>query len=118
MKQLNGLFICLALLALANPVLAADSAGSITITAPVNGAVLPGAMGNKLDFNVHLGPNGNHVHIYVDDQDPIVFRDVSHCPCSVALPKLSSGKHTIVVKEATSGHAMTGVQSSVTATVK
>jgi hypothetical protein len=118
MKQLNGLFICFALVALASPVLAADSAGSITITAPVDGAVLPGAMGNKVDFNVHLGPNGNHVHIYVDDQDPIVFRDVSHCPCSVDLPKLSSGKHTIAIKEATSGHAMTGVQSSVTATVK
>ncbi len=118
MKQLNGLFICLALLALANPVLAADSAGSITITSPVNNAVLQSATGNKLEFNVHLSPNGNHVHVYVDDQDPIVFRDVSHCPCSIALPKLSSGKHTIVVKEATSSHAMTGVQSSVTATVK
>jgi hypothetical protein len=118
MKQLNGLFICLALLALANPVLAADSAGSITITSPVNDAVLQSATGNKLEFNVHLSPNGNHVHVYVDDQDPIVFRDVSHCPCSIALPKLSSGKHTIVVKEATSSHAMTGVQSSVTATVK
>jgi len=117
MKQLNGLFICLALLALANPVLAADSAGSITITSPANGAMLQSA-GNKLEFNVHLGPNGNHVHVYIDDQDPIVFRDVSHCPCSIALPKLSSGKHTIVVKEATSSHAMTGVQSSVTATVK
>jgi hypothetical protein len=117
MKQLNGLFICFALVALASPALAADSAGSITISAPAKDAVL-GAMGNKVEFNVHLGPNGNHVHIYVDDQDPIVFRDVSHCPCSVALPKLSSGKHTIVIKEATSGHAMTGVQSSVTATVK
>jgi len=118
MKQLNGLFICLALLALANPVLAADSVGSITITSPVNDAVLQSATGNKLEFNVHLSPNGNHVHVYVDDQDPIVFRDVSHCPCSIALPKLSSGKHTIVVKESTSSHAMTGVQSSVTATVK
>ena len=118
MKQLNGLFICLALLALANPVFAADSAGSITITSPVNNVVLQSATGNKLEFNVHLSPNGNHVHVYVDDQDPIVFRDVSHCPCSIALPKLSSGKHTIVVKESTSSHAMTGVQSSVTATVK
>ncbi len=118
MKQLNSLFIGFALLALASPVLAADSAGSITITSPVNDAVLQSATGNKLEFNVHLSPNGNHVHVYVDDQDPIVFRDVSHCPCSIALPKLSSGKHTIVVKEATSGHAMTGMQSSVTATVK
>jgi hypothetical protein len=118
MKQLNGLFICFALFALASPVLAADSAGSITITSPANGAMLQSATGNKLEFNIHLSPNGNHVHVYVDDEDPIVFRDVSRCPCSIALPKLSSGKHTIVVKEATSSHAMTGVQGSVTATVK
>jgi hypothetical protein len=118
MKKLNRLFIGFALIALTSPVFAADAAGSITITSPAKDAVLQSATGNKLEFNVHLSPNGNHVHIYVDDQDPIVFRDVSHCPCSIDLPKLSSGKHTIVVKEATSGHAMTGVQGAVTATVK
>lgn len=117
MKRFIGLFFGFALAALLSPVFAADS-GSITITSPANGAMLPSDSGNKLEFNVHLSPNGNHVHIYVDDQDPIVFRDVSHCPCSIKLPSLSSGKHTIVVKEATSGHAMTGVQASVTATVK
>ena len=118
MKQFISLFFGFALVALVSPVFAADSAGSITITSPVNDAVLQSATGNKLEFNVHLSPNGNHVHVYVDDQSPIVFRDVSHCPCSVALPNLSSGKHTIVVKEATSSHAMTGEQSSVTVTVK
>jgi len=116
MKPLNGFSICLALLALANPALAADSAamGSITITSPANDAVLQSATGNKLEFNVQLSPKGHHVHVYVDDQDPIVFRDVNNCPCSVPLPKLSSGKHTIMVKEATSSHAPTGVQSAVT----
>ncbi|HSM98431.1 MAG TPA: hypothetical protein VLS47_05395 [Gallionella sp.] len=118
MKQLNSLFIGLALTALASPVMAADAAGSITISAPADGAVLQSGSGNKLAFNVHLSPTGNHVHIYVDEQSPIVFRDVGSCPCSIELPKLSPGKHSIVVKEATSGHAMTGVQSSVTATVK
>jgi hypothetical protein len=117
MKQLKSLFIGFALVVLSSPAWPADSAGSITITSPANGAMLQGA-GNKLEFNVHLSPNGNHVHIYVDDQAPIVFRDVSHCPCSIDLPTLSSGKHTITVKEATSSHAMTGVQGTVTATVK
>ncbi|MBI3479914.1 MAG: hypothetical protein HY016_06105 [Nitrosomonadales bacterium] len=116
MKQRYSLFIGLALFVAASQVVAAE--GSITITSPVNDAVLQSATENKLAFNVQLSPKGNHVHVYVDDQDPIVVRDVSHCPCSVALPKLSSGKHTIVVKEATAGHAPTGVQGSVTATVK
>lgn len=120
MKYLNKMIICFALVSLTNPLFAADSVamGSITITSPINDAVLQSATENKLEFNLHLSPNGNHVHVYIDDQDPIVFRDVSRCPCNIALPKLSSGKHTIVVKEATSGHAMTGVQASLTATVK
>ncbi len=117
MKQFKSLFIGFALVALASPVFAADSAGSITITSPANGAVLQSGTGNKLVFNVHLSPDGNHVHIYVDDQHPIVDRDVS-CPCTVDLPNLSPGKHTIVVKEATSSHALTGVESTVKATVQ
>jgi hypothetical protein len=117
MKLLTSLYIVVSFLVLANPVLAAD-AGSITITSPANGAMLASGSGNKLDFSIHLGPGGNHVHIYVDDQSPIEFRDVSHCPCSIDLPSLSPGKHMIVIKEATSSHALTGLQASVTATVK
>jgi hypothetical protein len=118
MKQFIGLMFGVALAALANPVVAADSAGSIAITSPANGAVLQSDSGNKLGFNVHLGPNGNHVHIYVDDQNPIVFRDVGHCPCSINLPVLKSGKHTVVVKEATASHALTGVEGTVAFSVK
>lgn len=120
MKLLKYLLICFALATPANSVLAAEAAAnaSITITSPADGAVLQSAMGNKLDFNVQLSPKGNHVHIYVDDQKPIVFRDVGRCPCNVDLPQLTPGKHTIAVKEATSSHALTGVQGTVTVTVK
>jgi hypothetical protein len=118
MKKLNTALLAFAIVALSGVVYAAESEGSITITSPANGAVLKSGSGNKLEFNVHLSPNGNHVHIYVDDQDPIVDRNVSHCPCSIDLPDLSPGKHTIVVKEATVSHALTGVQGSVTATVQ
>ncbi len=117
MKRLISLFFGFVLVALASPVLAAD-AGSISITSPANGAMVGSGSGNKLTFDVHLGPTGNHVHIYVDDQNPIVFRDASHCPCSIDLPDLSAGKHTIVIKEATVSHALTGVQASVTVTAK
>jgi hypothetical protein len=118
MNQLKNLFIGLALVILAGPVLAADSAGSITIISPANGAMLQSGSGDKLEFNVHLSPNGNHVHIYVDDQSPIVDRDIHNCPCSIDLPDLSPGKHTIAVKEATVSHALTGVEGSTTVTVK
>ncbi len=123
MKLLDHVTVCVALAALAvlaNPVLAADSAGAgaIAILAPTSDAVLQSGVENKLEFNVKLSPRGHHLHIYVDDQDPIIARNVAHCPCNVALPKLAPGKHVIVIKEATSSHAMTGVEGSVAVTVK
>ena len=74
--------------------------------------------GNKLEFNVHLSPDGNHVHIYIDDQRPIIDRDIHNCPCSIDLPNLTPGKHTIAVKEATVSHALTGIEGVTTVTVK
>lgn len=120
MKLLKHLLICFSLAIPTSSVLAADAAadGSITITSPADGAVLQSAMGNKVDFDVHLNTQGNHVHIYVDNQKPIVYQDVGRCPCSVDLPDLTPGKHTIAIKEATSSHALTGIQSIVTVTVK
>jgi len=91
---------------------------SITILAPKNGAVLSSGAANKLEYNVHLSPTGNHLHIYIDNQKPLVDRYVSHCPCGVNLPSLASGKHVIAVKEVTSAHVLTGLQSVVTFTVK
>ena len=99
---------------LASSAYAAD--GAITITSPANGATIQGNALNKLDFNVKLSPNGNHLHIYVDDGNPIIDRDIGHCPCSIDLPKLAPGKHVIAVKEATVSHALTGVESAVTVT--
>ena len=97
---------------------AALAAGSITVISPKDGAVLDSGSGNKLEYNVELSPNGNHLHVYVDGGRPIIDRNVSGCPCSIDLPDLSSGKHEIVIKEATSSHAMTGLETSVSFSVK
>ena len=94
------------------------AAGSITILSPKEGATLPSGSGDKLEYNVTLGPDGNHLHVYVDNQDPIVDRNVSGCPCSIDLPDLSPGKHVIFVKEATAGHVLTGLQTKVSFDVK
>lgn len=96
---------------------AADS-GSITILSPKAGSVLQSGVVSKLEYNLHLSPEGNHLHVYVDDGNPIIVRNVSGCPCSMTLPALSPGKHTIVIKEAKAGHSPTGVEGSVTVTAK
>jgi hypothetical protein len=110
------LFVAMAAITFANAA-CAGSLGSMTIISPKEGAVLQGS-GNKLEYTVDLSPNGHHLHIYVDNQDPIIGRKVSGCPCSVDLPVLAPGKHVIAVKEATAGHSLTGLQGSVTFTVK
>ncbi len=97
---------------------AEEPMGSVSIISPKKDAVLKSDAANKLEFDVKLGPNGNHVHIYVDNGSPIVDRDIGYCPCTIDLPKLSPGKHTIAVKEATAAHALTGAQATVTVTVK
>jgi hypothetical protein len=94
------------------------AAGSVTILAPKDGAVLDSGSGVKLTYNVTLSPEGNHLHIYVDNGSPIIDRDVSGCPCSLTLPDLAAGAHQVAVKEATVNHHLTGVQSVVSFTVK
>ncbi len=112
-----ALAACAALLAGASLAAAAES-GSITILSPHEGAVVSSGAAPTLEYNVHLSPNGSHLHVYVDDQNPIIVRKVSDCPCSVALPALGPGKHVIVIKEASAAHSPTGVQGSVTITAK
>jgi len=109
-------FIVLSTLMLQGTALA--ESGSITIIKPTNGETLKSGSNNVLEYNVKLSPTGNHLHIYIDDQSPIIVRKVTMCPCSMDLPTLSPGKHTIAVKEATVNHALTGLESSVSFTVK
>jgi hypothetical protein len=92
--------------------------GSLTISSPQNGSIVVANTMLKLTYNVKLGPEGNHLHIYVDDQKPIVVRNVAGCPCTVDLPALSVGKHVILIDEARADHSLTGVKSSIVITAK
>ncbi|HXH72413.1 MAG TPA: hypothetical protein VNI58_06345 [Mariprofundaceae bacterium] len=95
-----------------------ESSGSITLLSPKNGQTFKKGTGLKLRYDVHLSPTGNHLHVYVDDQNPIIDRNVEHCPCSLKLPDLAPGMHSIAVKEATANHVLTGVESTVSFSVK
>lgn len=98
-------------------VVAADM-GSLTISSPQNSSIVTANTMLKLTYNVKLSPEGNHLHIYVDDQKPIVVRNVTGCPCTVDLPALSVGKHVIPIDEARADHSLTGIKSSIVITAK
>lgn len=96
----------------------ADASGSISIISPTANQVLKSGDDVKLKYNVRLSPNGNHIHVYVDNHRPIIDHDVQGCPCTLMLPSLAAGKHRVVMKEATVHHHLTGVSSSVTFSVQ
>lgn len=84
--------------------------GSITIDAPKDGATLAANAGVKVEYKVQHTADGNHLHFYVDNGDPTIVRSWSG---TEVLPALSAGKHEICIKEATKGHALTGLQKCV-----
>ena len=89
--------------------------GSIQITSPQDGATINGQSDNELMFDVHPSPDGNHVHIYVDDGRPTIVRKWKD---SFTLPMLSPGKHEICVKEAMVNHILAGLQKCISVTAK
>lgn len=115
-RVIVGCFLALSFFISGSVAFAAD--GSITILEPKNGADLASGSGNELKYEVQLSPSGNHLHVYIDDMSPMIVREVKNCPCSIKLPKLAAGKHMVDIKEATSSHALTGVGSSVSFSVK
>lgn len=96
----------------------AASSGLILILNPKDGAVVKAGSPSKLTYNVKPGSEGHHLHVYVDNQKPIIERNVTGCPCSLELPALSAGKHTVVIEEARIDHSLTGVHSAIELTAK
>ena len=102
-----------ALLACAQLSLAEEA--SVKITAPADGAKLDAMAQNKLVFEVMPGPKGDHSHLYVDEKEVGILRQLKG---SYALAKLSPGQHDICVKVVDKGHTPIGVEQCVKVTVK
>lgn len=70
---------------------------------------------NRLVYEVEPGPRGDHVHVYVDDKEVGILRQLKG---SYALETLSPGRHTICVKVVNKAHTPIGVQDCVSASVE
>ncbi|MEK6707379.1 MAG: hypothetical protein AABY81_01020 [Pseudomonadota bacterium] len=91
----------------------AESA-SIKITSPTDGAKLDAIAQNKVVYEVMPGPKGDHVHLYVDNKEAAILRQLKG---SYALETLAPGKHDICVKVVDKGHTPIGVEQCVKVTV-
>lgn len=88
---------------------------SAKITFPPNGAKLDAMSLNRVDYEVSPGPNGDHVHLYVDNKEAAILRKLSG---SHALESLPSGMHTLCVKVVNKAHVPIGVEQCVKVTVE
>jgi hypothetical protein len=93
--------------------LAADA--SVTISSPRDGAKISPKTEVDVVYEVTLGPNGNHVHLYVDSNDAVVLRALKG---SHSVGTLAAGKHEICVKVVTKAHTPIGAQACVNVSVE
>ena len=84
--------------------------GSVKITSPADGSKLDPMVQNKLVYEVVPGPDGDHVHIYVDNKEVAILRQLKG---SYALAALSPGPHDICVRVVNKSHTPIGVEQCV-----
>jgi hypothetical protein len=88
----------------------AMSAGSVVITSPKDGATLSAMSENKMDYEVKLGSGDDHFHVWIDGERGGPVRDLKG---TLTLPKMTAGKHAIIVKIVDKAHLPTGPEKSV-----
>ena len=89
--------------------------GKVTITSPKPGATLDAMEENQVVYEVDPGPRGDHVHVYVDNQEVGILRKLKG---SYTLETLSPGKRDICVKVVNKAHVPVGIEQCVQVTVK
>jgi len=113
--QIAASILALAGACFAAPTLAADmdmsmNKGGIMITSPKDGATLSAMGENKMEYAINLGAGDDHFHVWVDGEKSGPQRELKG---SYMLPKMTPGKHAIIVKIVDKAHVPTGIEKSV-----
>ncbi len=90
-------------------------AGSITISAPLDKATVSQNDDVEITYAATLGPNGDHLHLYLDNKRIDVLHQLKG-KADVGLIPL--GDHKICLAENTSSHVPTGLETCITVTSK
>lgn len=88
--------------------------GQVEITAPKEGATLDAMAENRVVYKVDPGPKGDHVHVYVDDKEVGIVRQLQG---GYALGALESGNRNICIKVVNKAHTPIGIEECVRVTV-
>ena len=87
---------------------------SVKITAPAEGARLDAMAKTSVAYEVMPGPRGDHVHLYVDNKEAAILRQLKG---SYTLTSLAPGPHDLCVKVVDKGHTPIGVEQCVKVSV-
>ena len=96
------------------PLALADNA-SVTISSPADGAKLSRTAQTKINYEVIPGSKGDHAHLYLDNKDQAVLRQLKG---SHTLDALVLGKHEICITVVTRAHTPIGVQKCIKISVE
>lgn len=89
------------------------SAGTVSISSPVDGAKLPGSSA-KIVFDITAAPKGEHVHVYVDGDEVGRLHELKG---SYTVDKLAVGKHWLCIRVVDKGHTPIGAEKCVSVIV-
>ena len=93
----------------------AAAMSKIDITSPADGARLDARAQNKLDYNVTLGGDADHIHVYMDGDRVAMLREMKG---SYPLEYMAQGKREICIKVTNRNHTPMGVERCITAMVE
>jgi len=106
MRILKPLIISIFLSSYVPVVVAADT--TVTISSPIDGAKINRKSKIEVSYEVIPGPNGDHVHLYVDGKEAVVIRKLKSI---YTVEPLDPGKHAICIKIVNKGHTPIGSQA-------
>lgn len=93
----------------------APAVSKIDIISPAEGAKLDAKADNKLDYNITLGGDGDHAHLYVDNRRVDMLRQTKG---SYSFDHLDQGKREICIRIVDHGHSSIGVERCVNVMVE
>jgi hypothetical protein len=94
---------------------AAEGAATVKIISPEDGAKLDAMAQNKVTYDVNPGPNGDHIHLYVDGDEAALLRKLKG---AYTLDSLAPGDHRICIKVVNKNHTPIGAEGCVKVTVQ
>ncbi len=85
---------------------------SVKISAPADGAKV-GTMAIAVAYEVVPGPKGDHVHLYIDDNEAKVLRQLKG---TYTIDSLKAGPHNVCIKVVDKSHTPIGVEKCIKVT--